>query len=47
MKEEDEKRIYDEKYACIEPIMEYEGFVETDESCLEPGGKISLIQKID
>lgn len=47
VKEEDEKRIYDEKYACIEPIMEYEGFVETDESCLEPGDKISLIQKID
>lgn len=47
VKEEGEKRIYDEKYACIEPIMEYEGFVETDESCLEPGDKISLIQKID
>lgn len=47
VKEEGGKRIYDEKYACMEPIMEYEGFVETDESCLEPGDKISLIQKID
>jgi len=46
VKEESDKRIFDEKYVCIEPEMEYEGFVETGGSWLEHGKEISLIQKI-
>lgn len=36
VKEINGQRIFDEKYVCIEPEMEYEGFVETEESWLEP-----------
>lgn len=44
--EEDGKKIYDNKYVCIEPEMEYEGFVETDKSLIEPKKCIKLEQKI-
>lgn len=47
VKDENGKRIFDEKYVCIEPIMNYEGFVETDGSWLEVGKEISLEQKIE
>lgn len=46
VKDEDGKRIFDEKYVCIEPMMEYEGFVETDESWLEPDKEINIEQRI-
>lgn len=46
VKEENGKRMFDEKYVCIEPEMEYEGFVETNESFLEVGKEIVLDQKI-
>jgi hypothetical protein len=47
MKEEGGKKVYDKKYVCIEPMMEYEGFVETDESWLEPNDKLIVEQRID
>lgn len=46
MKEENGKRMFDEKYVCIEPEMEYEGFVETNESWLDVGKEIDLEQRI-
>ena len=46
VKEETGKRIFDEKYVCIEPMMEYEGFVETDESWLEPKDELIVGQSI-
>lgn len=47
VKDANGKRIFDEKYVCIEPVMEYEGFVETQRSWLECGGIIELRQGID
>ena len=46
-REENREKIYDQKYVCLEPVMEREGFVETDKSWLEAGGKIELGQEID
>lgn len=46
VKEENGKRIFDEKYVCIEPMMEYEGFVETDKSWLDPEGELVAEQRI-
>ncbi len=46
-KEENGKRVYDQKYVCLEPEMEFEGFVETEESWVEIGGKIELKQMIN
>lgn len=46
VKEVDEKRVFDEKYVCIEPMMEYEGFVETDGSWLDPNKEIIVEQGI-
>ena len=45
-KEENGEKVYDQKYVCLEPVMEKEGFVETDKSWLESGGKIELSQEI-
>ncbi|MFA6361344.1 MAG: hypothetical protein WCX33_00875, partial [Candidatus Shapirobacteria bacterium] len=45
-KENNGEKIFDQKYICVEPVMEREGFVETDKSLLEPGKKIVLSQKI-
>jgi len=45
-KEENDKKIFDKNYICVEPTMEKEGFVETDESFLPPGEEIVLGQKI-
>lgn len=46
VKEEGGGKTYDNKYVCIEPEMEYEGFVETDRSLIEPKKCISVEQKI-
>jgi hypothetical protein len=46
-KEENEEKIYDQKYVCLEPEMEFEGFVEIEESWLYPLSQITLKQKID
>jgi hypothetical protein len=46
-KEENGKKIYDQKYVCLEPEMEFEGFVETEESWLENGRTIELRQSIN
>lgn len=46
VKEENGKRIFDEKYVCIEPMMEYEGFVETDGSWIKPKDELIVEQKI-
>lgn len=46
VKDENGKRIFDEKYVCIEPEMEYEGFVETDESWLNPKDSLIVEQRI-
>lgn len=40
------KRIFDKKYVCIEPEMEYEGFVEIEESWLKPKDMVIVEQKI-
>lgn len=45
-KEENGEKIYDQKYVCLEPEMEFEGFVETDKSWLESGKRIDLNQSI-
>lgn len=46
-KEENGEKIYDQKYVCVEPEMEFEGFVETNGSWLEIGEEIVLWQNID
>ena len=46
-KEETGNKIYDQKYVCLEPEMEFEGFVETEESWLESGENIELKQLIN
>lgn len=46
-KEEGGEKIYDQKYVCLEPEMEFEGFVETNKSWLESGGTIELRQGIN
>jgi len=45
-KEESGRKIYDQKYICIEPVMEREGFVETEKSWLKPEEEIVLRQEI-
>lgn len=45
-KEEGKIKIYDPGYVCIEPLMEKEGFVETQASFLPPGGEIIVEQRI-
>jgi hypothetical protein len=40
------EKIYDQKYVCLEPEMEFEGFVETEESWLDSNNTITLRQKI-
>ena len=45
-KEENGEKIYDQRYVCLEPEMEFEGFVETEESWLDTMGVINLRQKI-
>jgi hypothetical protein len=46
-KEENGKQIFDQKYVCIEPEMEFEGFVETKESWLDADEKIVFNQSIN
>ncbi len=46
-KEENGEKIYDQKYVCLEPEMEFEGFVETEESWLEPGKSVNLKQVLN
>ncbi len=46
-KEENGEKFYDQKYVCLEPEMEFEGFVETEESLLERNGVLILRQCID
>jgi hypothetical protein len=45
-KVENGEKTFDQNYICIEPVMEREGFVETDKSFLNPGEEIVLGQKI-
>jgi len=45
-REENGEKFYDQKYVCLEPEMEFEGFVETNESWIEMGEEINLSQKI-
>jgi hypothetical protein len=47
VKEENEIKFFDQNYVCIEPEMEFEGFVETEKSWLRVGGEIKLEQKIN
>ena len=47
VKEENGEKIYDQKYVCLEPEMEFEGFVETEESWVKSGGIVNLRQCID
>ncbi|MDD4106359.1 MAG: hypothetical protein PHX84_00210 [Candidatus Shapirobacteria bacterium] len=44
VKQENGINSYDKKYICIEPEMEFEGYVETEKSWLEIGRKINLRQ---
>lgn len=44
--EENNKKTFDEKYVCMEPVMEREGFVETEKSWLKSEEEIVLGQKI-
>jgi len=46
VKEDNGIKIFDQKYVCIEPEMEYEGFVETDKSWLEPKKELVVEQRI-
>jgi len=46
-KEENGEKIYDQKYVCLEPEMEFEGFIETNESWVESGGIVNLRQCIN
>jgi hypothetical protein len=46
-KEENGEKKYDQKYVCIEPEMEFEGFVETEKSWLKANKVIILNQKIN
>jgi hypothetical protein len=46
-KEENGEKIYDEKYVCLEPEMEFEGFVETEECWLGNGVTVGLRQCIN
>ena len=46
VKKENGVNSYDRKYICIEPEMEFEGFVETEKSWLLPGQRIFLKQSI-
>lgn len=46
-KEKDEIKIYDQKYVCIEPEREFEGFVERKDSWLSPKDSLILEQKIE
>lgn len=46
-KEENGEKVYDQKYVCLEPEMEFEGFVETEESWLERNGVLKLEQCIN
>jgi len=43
-KGENGEKIFDQKYICIEPIMEREGFVESEASLLKSGGELKLKQ---
>ena len=45
-KKEKGEKVYDQKYVCIEPEMEFEGFVETNESWMEIGEEIKLKQTL-
>jgi D-hexose-6-phosphate mutarotase len=45
-KEENGQKTFDQKYICVEPVMEKEGFVETEESWLGSEKEIVLGQKI-
>ena len=45
-REENGKKFFDEKYVCLEPEMEFEGFVETEESWLDEEGILELEQRI-
>ncbi len=47
VKDENGKRIFDGKYVCIEPEMEYEGFVETEGSWLSRKDKLIVEQRIE
>jgi hypothetical protein len=47
VKEENGVKIFDQKYVCIEPEMEFEGFVETEGCWLGSGGEIKLEQSIN
>lgn len=46
VKRENGVKSYDKKYICIEPEMEYEGYVETEESWLEIGKRVNLRQSL-
>lgn len=46
-KKEDGEKVYDQKYVCLEPEMEFEGFVETEKSYLGENGILRLKQCID
>lgn len=46
-KEENGEKLYDQKYVCLEPEMEFEGFVETNESWIEIGEEVELKQVIN
>ena len=46
-KEENGEKIFDQKYVCVEPIMEREGFVENETSLLKSGGELKLKQIIE
>jgi len=45
-REENGQKVFDQKYICVEPVMEKEGFVETEKSWLKPEEEIVLGQKI-
>ncbi|MDD4027110.1 MAG: hypothetical protein PHO75_02875 [Candidatus Shapirobacteria bacterium] len=47
VKEEKGEKIFDQKYICVEPIMERERFVEDEASLLKPRGELRLKQVIE
>ena len=46
VKEENSRKKYDQKYVCLEPSLEKQGFLDNGENNLEAGEKLELGQRI-
>ncbi len=45
-KEENGQKVYDQKYVCLEPSLEKQGFLDNGENNLEAEGKLEVEQRI-